>query len=61
MQKPKKVIGTLVYATERISRRFDSDNLSAYAAQSAFFIFISIFPFLMLFLNLLKYIPFFSS
>ncbi len=61
MQKPKKVIGTLVYATERISRRFDSDNLSAYAAQSAFFIFISIFPFLMLFLNLLKYIPFFSG
>ena len=61
MQKPKKVIGTLDYATERISRRFDSDNLSAYAAQTAFFIFISIFPFLMLFLNLLKYIPFFSS
>ncbi len=61
MQKPKKMIGTLIYAVERISKRFDSDNLSAYAAQSAFFIFISIFPFLMLFLNLLKYIPFFSS
>lgn len=61
MQKPKKMIGSLIYAVERISKRFDSDNLSAYAAQSAFFIFISIFPFLMLFLNLLKYIPFFSG
>ncbi len=61
MQKSKKMIGSLIYAVERISRRFDSDNLSAYAAQSAFFIFISIFPFLMLFLNLLKYIPFFSG
>ncbi|MCM1055646.1 MAG: YihY/virulence factor BrkB family protein [Bacteroides sp.] len=61
MQKPKKLLGSAVYAVERISKRFDSDNLSAYAAQAAFFIFISIFPFLMLFLNLLKYIPFFSS
>ncbi|MBD5116098.1 MAG: YihY/virulence factor BrkB family protein [Ruminococcaceae bacterium] len=61
MHKLKKVLNSAIYAIERISKRFDSDNLSAYAAQAAFFIFISIFPFLMLFLNLLKYIPFFSS
>lgn len=61
MQGLKKAVNTVIYAVERISKRFDSDNLSAYAAQAAFFIFISIFPFLMLFLNLLKYIPFFSS
>lgn len=61
MQGLKKAVNTAIYAVERISKRFDSDNLSAYAAQAAFFIFISIFPFLMLFLNLLKYIPFFSS
>jgi len=61
MQKLKKVISKLIYTVERISKRFDADNLSAYAAQAAFFIFISIFPFLMLFLNLLQYIPFFSA
>ena len=61
MQKLKKVAGKLIYSVERISKRFDADNLSAYAAQAAFFIFISIFPFLMLFLNLLQYIPFFSA
>lgn len=61
MQGLKKAVNTAIYAVERISKRFDSDNLPAYAAQAAFFIFISIFPFLMLFLNLLKYIPFFSS
>lgn len=61
MHRLKKMVNSAVYAVERISKRFDSDNLSAYAAQAAFFIFISIFPFLMLFLNLLKYIPFFSS
>ena len=61
MQKLKKVIGKLIYGIERITKRFDADNLSAYAAQAAFFIFISIFPFAMLFLNLLQYIPFFSA
>lgn len=61
MQKLKKVAGKLIYTIDRISRRFDADNISAYAAQAAFFIFISIFPFLMLFLNLLQYIPFFSA
>lgn len=61
MQKLIKAIGKLIYSIERISKRFDSDNISAYAAQAAFFIFISVFPFLMLFLNLLKYIPFFSA
>lgn len=49
------------YAVKRILRRFDSDRLTAYAAQAAFFVFISIFPFLMLFLNFLRYIPVFSD
>lgn len=61
MNKIKRMATKAFYAVERISKRFDSDNLSAYAAQAAFFIFISIFPFLMLFLNLLKYVPVFSS
>ncbi len=50
-----------VHGIKRISKRFENDNLTAYAAQAAFFIFISIFPFLMLLLSLLKYIPIFSS
>lgn len=61
MHKLREVVSTIIYAVERISKRFEADNLTAYAAQAAFFIFISIFPFLMLFLNLIKYIPIFSE
>lgn len=52
---------SVIHGIKRISKRFESDNLTAYAAQAAFFIFISIFPFLMLLLSLLKYIPIFSN
>lgn len=52
---------SVIYGIKRISNRFNSDNLTAYAAQAAFFTFISIFPFLMLLLSLLKYIPIFSN
>lgn len=61
MRRSKEIVRTVIYAVDRITKRFDADNLQAFAAQAAFFIFISIFPFFMLFLNLLKYIPFFSS
>lgn len=61
MDKLKSFAATVFYGIKRVSKRFDTDNLTAYAAQSAFFIFISIFPFLMLFLNFLKYIPIFSD
>lgn len=52
---------SVMYAIKRISNRFNADKLTAYAAQAAFFTFISIFPFLMLLLSLLKYIPIFSD
>lgn len=61
MGKIKSFAATVFYGVKRISKRFASDNLTAYAAQSAFFVFISIFPFLMLFLNILKYIPIFTE
>lgn len=61
MRKLKDLAETCIYAADRISKRFEADNLTAYAAQAAFFIFISIFPFVMLFLNLIKYIPVFST
>lgn len=61
MHKLREMVSTCIYAVNRISKRFEADNLTAYAAQAAFFIFISIFPFVMLFLNLIKYIPIFSE
>ena len=61
MQKLTDIITSCAYAIKRFSKRFEADNLTAYAAQATFFIFISIFPFLMLFLNLIKYIPIFNS
>ena len=61
MRKLTDFITSCAYAVKRFSKRFEADNLTAYAAQATFFIFISIFPFLMLFLNLIKYIPIFSS
>ncbi|MCH5199420.1 MAG: YihY/virulence factor BrkB family protein [Oscillospiraceae bacterium] len=61
MRKLTDFITSCAYAVKRLSKRFEADNLTAYAAQATFFIFISIFPFLMLFLNLIKYIPIFSS
>ena len=61
MQKLTDFIASCAHTVKRFSKRFESDNLTAYAAQATFFIFISIFPFLMLFLNLIKYIPIFSS
>ncbi len=61
MKGIKRFVQSVFYGVKRLSKRFETDNLTAYAAQAAFFIFISVFPFLMLFLNLLKYIPMFSN
>ena len=61
MRKLIDFITSCAYFVKRLSKRFETDNLTAYAAQATFFIFISIFPFLMLFLNLIKYIPIFNS
>lgn len=38
-------------------KKCKDDNISAYAAQSAFFIILSIIPFLMFFTSLIKYTP----
>ena len=38
-------------------KKCESDNISAYAAQSAFFMILSIIPFLMLFISLVQYTP----
>lgn len=41
----------------RVIRKSDRDDISAYAAQSAFFILMSAFPFTMLLLQLMKFAP----
>ncbi|MDO4804810.1 MAG: YihY/virulence factor BrkB family protein [Lachnospiraceae bacterium] len=41
----------------RVFRKSDQDDASAYAAQSAFFILMSAFPFAMLLLQLMKFAP----
>ena len=45
-----------VKTVRAISRRLDDDGVYVYAAHSSFFVVISAFPFIMLLLNLLRYI-----
>ena len=52
---------TLFFALKRLSKRFEADNLTAFAAQAAFFIFIAFFPFAMVILSLIKFLPIFNS
>ena len=48
-----KIIGSVKFFLDKCRR----DNISAFAAQSAFFIILSAIPFLMLFSSLIKYTP----
>ncbi len=40
-----------------LAKKYGADEMSVYAAQAAFFIFLSIFPFLMVFLALIQLFP----
>ena len=53
-----KVWRTVWRESKRFSRQLGQDAVGAYAAQSTFFIVLSAFPFLMLLLTLLQYLPF---
>lgn len=46
---------------DRFLYEFREDSVSAYAAQAAFFVVISVFPLIMLLLTLIKYLPFFDN
>jgi membrane protein len=48
-----KIVGSVKFFLDKCKR----DNISAFAAQSAFFIILSSIPFLMVFSSLLKYTP----
>lgn len=48
---------SLIITCKRIFDRFSSDEISVYAAQASLFIIIASFPFLMLILTLIQFIP----
>ena len=47
----------LYYNFKKIASCLDTDNVSAYASQAAFFLFISAFPFLLLLLTVIRFSP----
>lgn len=51
------MIWKLIFNVAKFMKECKEDKINAYAAQSAFFILLSIIPFLMVFLSLLKYTP----
>lgn len=56
-----KVVKRLINILNRFLYEFKQDSVSAYAAQAAFFVVISVFPLVMLLLTLVKYLPYFSD
>lgn len=51
------IISNLMKQFKLINKKLNTDNVSTFSAQSAFFIIISFFPFIMLLLTLIKFIP----
>ncbi len=51
------MIWKLIFYVAKFLKECKEDKINAYAAQSAFFILLSIIPFLMVLLSLLKYTP----
>ena len=49
----KKIISVI----KNVSKKISDDNIPAYAAQASFFLFISIFPILIILMSLIKYTP----
>lgn len=54
MKKLQKIISCFTLAGKKLS----DDNINAFSAQAAFFLFVSLFPFIMLLLALLQFLPF---
>ena len=48
---------TLIVQGKRIFDKISNDEVTVYAAQASFFIVISFFPFIMLLLNLIQFVP----
>lgn len=52
---------SFIIVCKRISDKFIQDEMSVYAAQAAFFIVLSFFPFVMVLMTLLQFIPHLSA
>jgi len=52
-----KIIKLIFNATIRFLNRIKDDHVSSFAAQTSFFIMLSLFPLLLLILNIIKYTP----
>lgn len=59
MKQQKKY--SLILMVKNIISKISSDNITGYAAQSCFYILVSIIPFLMVLMSLLQYLPFTSD
>lgn len=53
----REKIDELIAEAQRFLQKCQEDNISAFAAQTAYFIILSIIPFLMLFISLVQYTP----
>lgn len=47
----------IIFMIQEIARKLTKDNLTGYAAQSCFYIILSIFPCLLLLMSLFKFLP----
>lgn len=47
----------ILFMIEEISRKITKDNITGFAAQSCFYIILSIFPCLLVFMSLFKFLP----
>jgi len=47
----------ILFAFKEISNKLSKDNITGYAAQSCFYITLSFFPFIMLLLTLIRFLP----
>lgn len=47
----------LFFAIKEIIRKISNDNITGYAAQSCFYLILSFFPFVMLMLTLIRFLP----
>lgn len=55
------MLKSIIQLITMFSRKIRDDYVAAFSAQAAFFIIISFFPFLMLILSIIKFLPFESS
>ncbi len=53
-----KKIKTVFDYCALVGKKLSDDNINAFSAQAAFFFFVSIFPFIMLLLSMLRFFPF---